>query len=75
MPDNCSLMVIPKVNTEIWKNIIRQALSSDVYLQEVEKSMIANQLAIIKLPIDPHIFMSELSDSISLLAIVIIVCL
>lgn len=75
MLDNCSLMVIPKVNTEISKNITRQALSSDVYSQEVEQSMIANQLAIIKEPIDPSIVMSELSDSISLLNMFIVVCL
>ncbi|CAC5401723.1 unnamed protein product [Mytilus coruscus] len=75
-PDNCSLMVVPKVNKEIWENIPRQAHSSDVYLQEVRKSMmagmvpivnLANQLAIRKEPIDPSIVKNELSDSISLM--------
>ncbi|CAC5415403.1 unnamed protein product [Mytilus coruscus] len=75
-PDNCSLMVVPKVNKEIWENIPNQAHSSDVYLQEVQKSMmagmvpivnLANQLAIKKEPIDPSIVKSELSDSISLM--------
>ena len=35
-PHNCDLMVIPKINKEIWEAIPTQAHSSDLYLQDIK---------------------------------------
>lgn len=48
-PENCDLMVVPKVNKEIWDVIPRQAHSSDVFLQEIQKSLISGLVPVVEM--------------------------
>lgn len=76
-PENCKLLSVPRVNKEVWEVVPKVAHSSDVYLQEVQRSIatglipitcieIANQL-VKKEPLDTSKAKCQLSDSLSLL--------
>jgi len=75
-PDNCDLIVIPKVNKEIWEAIPRQAHSSDVYLQDIQKSLLSGLVPIVEIadhmvknkePLDSSKAKTFLGDSLSLI--------
>ena len=75
-PNNCDLMVVPKVNKEIWEAIPRQAHSSDVYLQDIQKSLLSGLVPIVEIadhmvknkePLDSSKAKTLLGDSLSLI--------
>ncbi|XP_062592192.1 uncharacterized protein LOC134253641 [Saccostrea cucullata] len=74
-PENCTVLKVPRVNKEIWDVLGKQAHSSDLSFQEIQKSLaqglvhivnLADQLANHK-EIDNQKTKAMLSDSISLL--------
>ena len=75
-PENCNLLTVPRVNSEIWDVIPKNAHSNDRYIQDVQNAIVAglvpiiqvgDQLAKGKEPLDPTKTLGLFSDSLSLL--------
>ena len=39
-PENCNMLLVPKVNEEIWLDLIRSARSTDLNLQGIQKYIV-----------------------------------
>ena len=78
-PQNCQLLVVPKVNLELWFDLQKSVRVRDLSLQEIQKYIVkATQPLVIALDkiissknkkesIDPSILLPELADTLSFL--------
>ena len=74
-PENCNYLCSPRVNSEVWRVMPRNAHTNDVSLQEIQKVLATGMVPIIqtaelcsqsKSPVDPIKVRNLMSDAISL---------